>query len=369
MSAKRKISVRKVLQVLLALVATGGCITALLSASNIEDKKTLTGVDVNITNGDKYKFLDNDMVKSIAITDRHVDVLHMPVNKLDIQRMEYILTANPWVANAQAYIDNQNVLHLNVTQRAPVARVFEDNGGSYYLDTSLAQMPISKQYTYYTTIVTNVPQMHDDSISRSIKGQVVALVRFVEQNSFWRAQIAQIAMDSSYSFQLVPVLGNHIILLGDTTDMKEKFDNLLLFYKKIMTHIGWDKYQRLDLRFKGQVVASPSLPWKGPIDKGMKTMSWYNSIMDSLRSKNDDGVTPVTANAATKIGAATNAAVTSQTATAPAKPPPVPAKVVHAKAAIVRQSTPTVKKLPPKVPAKIIKDKYIYKGKTSTQTH
>jgi cell division protein FtsQ len=371
-SAKRKISIRKVLQVFLGLAATGCCVTALLSAADIEKNVTITDVKVDITNGDKYKFMNEDMVKAIAITDRHVNIMYTPVKDLDIHRMEYILAANPWVASAQAYIDNKHVLHLNVTQRIPVARIFEDNGGSYYLDSSLSQMPISKQYTYYTTIVTNVPPMHDDSMSRAIKGEVVGLVKYVEGNSFWRAQIAQIAMDSSYAFQLVPVLGNHIILLGDTTDMQDKFANLLQFYKKIMNHIGWDKYERLDLRFKGQVVASPSLPYKGPVDKGMKTMSWYNSIMDSLRSKNDDGIAPVAiADTSKKTAAGTgSAAVKPQMITAPAKPPPVKVAVVAATRKLPAKKLPTpVHKIPDKQQISTVKEKYIYKRNNSTQTH
>lgn len=366
MSAKRKISIRKVMQVFLGLVLTGCCITALLSAANIEDNARLTGVEVRVTNGDKYRFMDEGMVQEIAIADRHIDAMHTPLKRLDIQGMEHILAANPWVANAQAYIDNKRVLHLNVTQRAPVARIFEDNGGSYYLDTFLSQMPISKQYTYYTTIVTNVPQMHDDSMSKVIKGEIVALVRFVEQSNFWKAQIAQISMDSTLCFQMIPVLGNHVIVLGDTTDMQEKFDNLLLFYKKIMTHIGWDKYEKLDLRFKGQVVASPSLPWKGPVDKGMKTMSWYNSIMDSLRSKNDDGVVVASAatNIDTKTTGAANAAVTSQIAKAPPKPPPVTPAPAKAK-----PGTVTAKAQPAKQQMNTVKETTINKRTNKTQPH
>ncbi len=368
MSAKRKISIRKVLQVLLGLAATGCCITGLLSAANIEDNRKLTGVEVNITNSDKYRFLNEGLVMDMAINNRHINVLNEPVKSLDIHQMEHILSADPWVANAQAYIDDQRVLHLTVTQRAPIVRIFENNGGSFYLDTSLSQMPLSTVYTYYTTIVTNVPQLHDDSTSRQIKGEIVSLVGFVEANPFWRAQIAQIAMDSTGNFVLTPVLGSHMILLGDTSDMKDKFNNLFQFYKKIMNHIGWDKYEKLDLRFKGQVVASPSLPWKGPVDKGMKTMSWYNSIMDSLRSKNDDGVVaaaPVTASAAV---AAHKAPVTPQRVAAPPTPPPV--KVVKtASAKPTHKAVKQQKILHGKPPAKTIKGKYIYKRSNTQQTH
>ena len=292
MDRKRKISILKVLQVFAGVVLTACCITALLSAEKVERQMHLQGVAVNITNNN-YRFLNNDQVLDLVINDRHINIKQTTLAKADIYSMETILRANPWVAGAEAYIDNTHILHLNVTQRVPVARIFENDGSSYYLDSSLSAMPVSGRYTFYTTVVTNVPELRDDSLGKSIKGSIVALVRFIEKDTFWNAQVSQIMMDSTYAFELVPVLGSHTILLGDTADMKAKFDNLFVFYKKIMGHIGWEKYTRLDLRYKNQVVASPSLPWKGPVDKGMKTMNWYEKMMDSVKNKNDDGTAAV----------------------------------------------------------------------------
>jgi cell division protein FtsQ len=281
MKLKRKISIRKVLQVLLTLLVTGGCIVALLSASKIEDNKRLTGVQVHINNGNSYHFLDNKQVMDMVVNNRHLDIQHIPLSKLDIRTMEEIVTSNPWVSNAEVFIDNGHVLHLYVTQRVPLVRIFEKEGNSYYLDGTLSEMPLSDKYVHYTTVVTNVPELKDDSAGRSLKTQIVSLVKFIERDTFWNAQVSQIIMDSNNVFEFIPVMGNQRIIIGDTSRLKDKFDNLMVFYKKVMNRIGWDKYEVLDLRYKGQVVASPSLPWKGPVDKTMSSMSWVKSIIDS----------------------------------------------------------------------------------------
>ncbi len=285
MTEKRKISTRKILNTIFTIALICCCIIALSSASKIEKTKTLSKIEIDISNGDKYRFLDDKKVMEM-INDSG-DVTHVPIGKLDARKMEQTIATSPWVKDAQVYIDNAQVMHLFITQRTPLTRIFESNGNSYYLDKTLSIMPLSDNYIYYTTVVTNVPQLKDDSAGRSMKGRILAVVKFIQANPFWMAQISHVTIDSGNTFVLVPLLGNQKIILGDTSMMKEKFDNLYVFYKKIFSRIGWDKYDVLDLRYKGQVIASPALPWKGPVDKAMANMSWTRSMVDSSLKANN----------------------------------------------------------------------------------
>ena len=108
---------------------------------------------------------------------------------------------------------------------------------------------------------------------------MLCIVRNLQADTFWNTQISQVVMDTAGTFELVPVLGNQKIVFGDTSRMRDKFDNLFAFYKTVLNRIGWDKYETLDLRFKGQVIASPSLPYKGPADKVVDKMNWINTIV------------------------------------------------------------------------------------------
>ncbi|HXS35358.1 MAG TPA: hypothetical protein VN721_01555 [Flavipsychrobacter sp.] len=287
MSERRKISVRKILQLLVTIIVSAGCVIAITSASKIENTKKINSVDVQIKN-DKYHFVDKQQIMDMLITNRHLDMTHLTMDKLDIHSMEKIVSANPWIADAQVFVDNNHILHVLATQRVPVARVFEQNGNSYYIDATTYTMPLSTKYVYYTPVVTNVPELRDDSMSRILKSEIITMVRRIEADTFWNAQTSQIILDSDYSFELVPVLGNQKIVLGDTSRLNEKLDNLFLFYKNVLNKIGWDKYDVLDVRFKGQVVASPALPWKAPVDKAMSNMNWVKSIIDEEAKESTD---------------------------------------------------------------------------------
>jgi cell division protein FtsQ len=164
MTQKRKISVRKILNTVVTIALICCCITALSSASKIESTKKLSKIEIDISNGDDYRFLDDKKVLDIINNGHDEDVTLSPVNKLDTRDMEHAIATNPWVKDAQVYIDNEHVLHLFITQRTPVTRIFETTGNSYYLDKTLSVMPLSDDYIYYTTIVTNVPPLKDDSV-------------------------------------------------------------------------------------------------------------------------------------------------------------------------------------------------------------
>ena len=157
MAVKRKISVRKILQVALTITVSTCCITAMISAARIEGNEPVASMAVHIRNDKKYHFIEQNEITELVTNSGSIDIEHTPLSKLDIHRMEQALLADPWVASAEVYIDNSRILHIYVTQRVPVARIFQQNNASYYLDTTLSIMPLSKNYVYYTTVVTNVP--------------------------------------------------------------------------------------------------------------------------------------------------------------------------------------------------------------------
>ncbi len=298
MAVKRKISVRKILQVFLTVVVSTGCIIAIVSASKIEDHKMLAGVAVHIKNDKKYHFIEEKEIMDLAINNRSIDVMNTPVANLDIRSMEQVITADPWVANAQVFIDNDHILHMYVTQRVPVVRIFGQDSRSYYMDATLSLMPLSENYVYYTAVVTNVPELKDDSTGWALRRQIFKLVSTIQADTFWSAQISQLIVDTAGTFELVPVLGDQRILFGDTSGMNDKFSNLFVFYKNVLNRIGWDKYETLDLRFRGQVVASPAIPYTGPVDKAVSAMNWINSIVET-EAKNDAKDSTRTADAKT----------------------------------------------------------------------
>ena len=56
------------------------------------------------------------------------------------------------------------------------------------------------------------------------------------------------------AFDLIPKLGNQVIHFGKAENYHEKFNNLLCFYRQVLSKKGWSQYSSLDVQFDGQIV-------------------------------------------------------------------------------------------------------------------
>ena len=70
------------------------------------------------------------------------------------------------------------------------------------------------------------------------------------------AQVAQIDINEYKKFEMVPVVGNHLVRLGNGENMEAKFRRLMVFYQQVLRKVGFEKYKLIDVQYKGQVVAS-----------------------------------------------------------------------------------------------------------------
>ncbi|MCC6185971.1 MAG: hypothetical protein IT256_02345 [Chitinophagaceae bacterium] len=285
MEAKRKISVRKIIQTLLTIVLVVSCVFVMMSAAEIQNKKRLSGLKIEVKNEDYCQFVSKDQIKIALFEKRHLSVNKLSLANVDIKKMEAILMTNPWIENAQIFVDNQKQLNIQVTQRKPQLRVFDQVGNTYYLDAAKQILPISENYTHYELLFINVPLIKDDSIGDLLKTKMINLAQYIKRDSFWQAQTAHILVNSINDFQLVPVIGKHKILLGSAENIDEQLENVFAFYKNILNKIGWEKYEIIDARYHNQIVTSPSLPWKAPVDRVLTNINWVKSIVGDETKK------------------------------------------------------------------------------------
>lgn len=367
MSEARKISSKKVLRFAIGTLLVAIFMVALLAASRQQNEKAIKGMEIHLNDEHEFSFLQRKDIETLLLRNRNINLTQTAISKLDLRLMENIARTNPWVAKADIFVDNRQVLQVSILQREPVARIFDSNGGSYYMDSLLNTMPVSQGYAYATPVFTNVPILPIDSLRRGLYQKIVYLSEVIGRDSFWHAQVTQIEVQPDQSFVMIPLFGNQRILIGDTVNVHEKLEHLFAFYKNVSGKVGWDKYETLDVRYKNQIVASPSIGWIPP--KATDTTTLFEG--------------PVIAPAAnTTIVPKTTMAKPATAIPIVAKPKPVlkptvavPHVVVKVKPAVVKpknvvqaSSKPKDKKVGTKTNTEKTKTqspKYIYSGKHS----
>ncbi len=185
------------------------------------------------------------------------NLVNTQVEDLEISRVEQALEQDPAVGDADVYMDAANRLQINITQREPILRIRDNGGGDYYIDPKGKKFPWSKEFTPRVLVATgHIPVYQEDfeKKERSILKDLVNLTRFIRENEFWNKMIQQVHVTDKNEFILIPLVGNHKIMFGDAEEMEAKFHKLEIFYNQGLTYKGWQEYDVVDIRYKGQVV-------------------------------------------------------------------------------------------------------------------
>ena len=195
----------------------------------------------------------------LAIIDRSFgfSLEGMPHGSVNIERVERVLENDPFVEDAEAYIDAANIVQIVIEQRIPVMRIIDGLGVNYYLDTNGKKLPLSRNYTARVLIASgNIPPFVPDFLAQKdhLLFQTYDLAKQILADDFLWAMVEQIYLNKQKEFILIPKLGKQKIYLGTYENMGDKLANLKLFYAKAIAEEGWQKYSAFDLRYDGQIV-------------------------------------------------------------------------------------------------------------------
>lgn len=204
-----------------------------------------------LTTGDIQKIIQRSFV--FDLTEENV-----PLANLKVGEIEKILEAEPFVLDAEVYVDAQNKLFVHASQRTPVIRVIDKDNQTYYMDESGRRMPMSDHSTARVIIATGeippyTPDFQDPRKKHLIK-YLFDLAKYIRDDDFLNPMIEQIHVNARREFTLIPKVGKQKIEFGKFQDVEDKFNRLEIFYKEGMSREGWNKYKTINLKFRKQVI-------------------------------------------------------------------------------------------------------------------
>ena len=263
----RRYNWKKILTRTLWLLLGIGAIVLLGAAMQKKDSKPCSEIKIEITGATRHMFIDEKDVREIL--NSMGKITGNAISTLDLRAMESVVEKNPWVSNAEMFLDNNQVLQVRIDERQPVARVFTLEGNSFYVDSGALRLPLSDKLSARVPVITGFPS--DKPVlakpDSALLLNVVKMGKYVLADSFWMAQVAQIDITPQSNFEMVPVIGDQTVALGNADDIDKKFGRLYTFYQKAWLQNGINTYERLDVQYDKQVVA---------IRKGA-TKAWVDS--------------------------------------------------------------------------------------------
>jgi cell division protein FtsQ len=255
---KAKHQIKRIFFLILWVTIGAGIMVLLIAAIRVRKDKTCRGYSIRITGAGEKRFLDEQRI--VDLLKQYGSIRGRSVKRFDLRAIEGSLERNNWIRNAELFFDNNQVLQVRIEEKEPIARVFTTDGNSYYISRNGEYLPLSEHFSARLPVFTGFPG-NNGAINRADSLLVLDMEHvcdYLLKNEFWMSQVAQIDITPARSFEIIPMIGNHIIEFGDGGDCEKKFNRLMLFYQQVLSKTGMDTYERIRVQFAGQIVGVKS---------------------------------------------------------------------------------------------------------------
>lgn len=191
---------------------------------------------------------------------------------INIHGLELLISGNPYVKKAAVYAGLDGVVHIDVIQRKPIVKVQNAAHEQWYISEDGRMMPVNPGKSadvlfasgYITEIyapeenllMTQLKTRKDSVLAETALYKIFKIASAVDDDPFLKAQLEQLYLTKEGEFEMVPLVGKHLIIFGDDDAIDDKFDKLSVFYKQGLSKEGWDKYDTINLKYENQVVCT-----------------------------------------------------------------------------------------------------------------
>ncbi|MDF1548988.1 MAG: FtsQ-type POTRA domain-containing protein [Bacteroidales bacterium] len=260
---------KKYLFIALWVAIAAYMVFALTFVSNKQENVLCTAINVKVSDTLENHIIDrNDVLQQLESDGQKI--LGQPIQNLNIAKIEKRLNDDPFIKHAEVYKEINGELTIEIEPRVPVIRIINASNQSYYIGQYGVLMPLSRKVQTRLIIangfinykpdfdtITNIYSNNfdqDDAIK--VLRDIHTLVSFINQNVFWQSQTQEIYITEKKELEIIPLVGNQIILFGKIENYREKFRNLEAIYKKGFSAEGWNQFTEINLKYINQVICS-----------------------------------------------------------------------------------------------------------------
>lgn len=213
---------------------------------------------VEIDNLQENHFLDEaDVMKLLEGSGQTIKGIG--IDRINLKAIEGRLKYDKHILDAELYGDLKGNLMVEVELRRPIARIVQPDAPDAYIAEDGVIMPVSEKYSARVMLISGPfvkKLLEAEDLNKLEEGkQLMKMIEFVNEDKFWKAQIAQLDMDREGKITIYPQVTGQRVEFGKPENLEVKFKKLMIFYKEILPQRGWTKYERVNLEYEGQIIA------------------------------------------------------------------------------------------------------------------
>ncbi len=215
--------------------------------SGNEKQQVCKDLNIVFTDGDERQLITKQEIAQ-TLEQNGLNPIGKMLIKIRTESIEDILHKNQMIKSVECFTTPEGAVNIKLSQRCPKFRVV--GFGSYYIDIDRKPMPVSPHTAAYVPVVSGRV-----TVSMAT-GKLFDFITYLEENPFWNAQIEQIYVRDDLKIELVPRVGDAIVMLGTLDNYESKLEKLRKLYVYGFNKMGWNRYRRINLEYKNQVVCT-----------------------------------------------------------------------------------------------------------------
>lgn len=250
-----KLNIRREIKVAVALLA----ISFLIAFSERKQGGSVCkDIVIELDNLHENHFLDEaDVMKLVEGSGQSIK--GVGIDRINLKAIEKKIKFDKHIVDAELFGDLKGNLIVNVELRRPIARIVQSDAPDAYIAEDGVIMPVSEKYSSRVILISGsfVKQLlESEDLTKSEEGlQLKEMIEFINEDDFWKAQIAQLDIGSNGKITIYPQITGQRVEFGRAENFEAKFKKLMIFYKEILPQRGWTRYERVNLEYEGQIIA------------------------------------------------------------------------------------------------------------------
>lgn len=187
------------------------------------------------------------------------NLINKKLNLVEIDSLESVFQANPFIARANLSVDLSGILQVKISQKHPFILVKNSLGQQFFIDHAGTKMPFSKADTSaFFRVSGHIAEGFNksDTLHTPAMKNILILSSWLEKSGLKRPEYRSLAVSDQDELEILPVNQTYSVLLGDTSNLDEKFSKLELMYSTVFPREGTDKYSQVNLEYTGQMVCT-----------------------------------------------------------------------------------------------------------------
>lgn len=242
---------KRYLSVIFSLLLVAYLVVALTATSSSASDMKCTGMKLIVDDTSPHPFVTRgELMRELdSLPDRARGLRISDINPWELRNR---LIAIDKIEDVEVVTFTDGKIEIRVTPIIPVARIFDGNS-SYYINRSGKRVTANARYHKDVPIIRGHFTGHDSVMSPL---DLLPLIDRISADSLWSRFFTMIDVNPSGDVVLIPTIREHVVNLGEPVDIDDKLERLHRFYTKVLSKRGYESYDTLSLKWRGQLVAT-----------------------------------------------------------------------------------------------------------------